>query len=524
MNGELHIEIAVDMMSARACIFPGDNEITEDYVRRTIYEAGVTMGVNEDSILALINATEYEKWVDIAVGREAGETTPGYFEYFFEQVDNTARTIIDEKGNVNYGKKRVMVYKGDKLATYHRSVAGTFGYTVLSTVIASKPVKNYTLKCREGVEQIENDFYATQDGEVILKRDSISVSNLLVIEGNAKFGYDSNTNFVGNVLIKGDVLKGVTIEAAGNVEILGTLEANNIFAGKDIIVHGGIKGDSNDQIKAGGSIICPYVENATLIADGNIEVDTVMHSHLKAGDSIRVHGRRGVIIGGDATAKNTIEIDHAGNNKDVGTKLYIANDDHQSLQFSKIIVHDVCNEYVNLAINDRKYCAEILENMEYHYVNSRFVVCKIGQYVPEKEIDSPEEKPVKKTVLLVDDEPMILKTYYGFLKDKYDVLLASSAKDALAILEKGAKKPDLILLDYVMPEINGAQFLSAIRKTTWKDYSSLPVIFVTAMSDKSIIVKCLSLYPQGYLIKPIGQEDLIRAVDNYFASEKETDL
>ena len=113
----------------------------------------------------------------------------------------------------------------------------------------------------------------------------------------------------------------------------------------------------------------------------------------------------------------------------------------------------------------------------------------------------PEEK---KNILVVDDDPMMLKLIKEQLKDTYSVATAINSNIAFKFLEK--KKTDLILLDYEMPGENGAQVLEKVRNN--EVTAQLPVIFLTGINDKEKIRKVLELKPQGYLLKPIDRDKL----------------
>lgn len=126
----------------------------------------------------------------------------------------------------------------------------------------------------------------------------------------------------------------------------------------------------------------------------------------------------------------------------------------------------------------------------------------------EGTVPPEENKPAeKKNILVVDDDPMMLKLIKEQLKDVYSVATAINSKIAFKFLEN--KRTDLILLDYEMPGENGAQVLEKVRNNV--NTASLPVIFLTGMNDKEKIRKVLELKPQGYLLKPIDR-DKLRAI------------
>ena len=115
----------------------------------------------------------------------------------------------------------------------------------------------------------------------------------------------------------------------------------------------------------------------------------------------------------------------------------------------------------------------------------------------------------KVKLLIIDDDPVMLRTTKAMLDDMYEVYVAPSGEKGLKMLEK--KSPDVILLDYEMPEIDGKDTLWAIRDD--ERYASLPVIFLTGISDKKHIQDILFLKPSAYLLKPPVKEVIVAEVE-----------
>lgn len=122
-----------------------------------------------------------------------------------------------------------------------------------------------------------------------------------------------------------------------------------------------------------------------------------------------------------------------------------------------------------------------------------------------------KETQEKKHVLVIDDNPMILKLIKEYLGDKYCVATAISGKIARKFLE--SKGTNLILLDYEMPEENGVEVLQKIRQD--KKLSNIPVIFLTGITDRERLMRVLLLKPQGYLIKPVDREKLLGTIERF---------
>lgn len=113
-----------------------------------------------------------------------------------------------------------------------------------------------------------------------------------------------------------------------------------------------------------------------------------------------------------------------------------------------------------------------------------------------------------KHILIVDDDISMLKMLRMFLQDEFKVSVVDSGKLALEFVSKHI--PDLILLDYLMPVLSGPEVLENLREK--EEYKDIPVLFLTSVTDREKIVKCLSMNPKGYLVKPISREELLDKV------------
>ena len=127
-----------------------------------------------------------------------------------------------------------------------------------------------------------------------------------------------------------------------------------------------------------------------------------------------------------------------------------------------------------------------------------------------------DENARKKTILLVDDDDMFLKTVKGWLSASYRVSIVTSGAQAMMYIADN--RPDLILLDYNMPVTSGPQVLEMIRSET--KVGSIPVIFLTGKGDKESVMKVLALKPDGYLLKSTDKASLLKAVGDFFEKKK----
>ena len=105
----------------------------------------------------------------------------------------------------------------------------------------------------------------------------------------------------------------------------------------------------------------------------------------------------------------------------------------------------------------------------------------------------------KQKILIVDDEPINLKVLNNILKDIYKLIFAKSGTEALRLIEK--EKPDLILLDVMMPEMTGYEVCEHLKQNPL--YKTIPIIFVTALNDAVDEAKGLNVGAVDYISKPV---------------------
>jgi two-component system alkaline phosphatase synthesis response regulator PhoP len=116
----------------------------------------------------------------------------------------------------------------------------------------------------------------------------------------------------------------------------------------------------------------------------------------------------------------------------------------------------------------------------------------------------------KKTVTVVDDNPDIITIVKTILEGKgYHVLSASSGQELLNLLE--SQKPDLIILDIMMPEMDGLQVLTHLKGSA--DTASIPVILLTAKVQYEDVLGGYKLGADYYITKPFTSTQLVNGIN-----------
>ena len=115
-----------------------------------------------------------------------------------------------------------------------------------------------------------------------------------------------------------------------------------------------------------------------------------------------------------------------------------------------------------------------------------------------------------KTILLIEDNTDVLETTKEILElADYTVLTALEGKTGVELAKN--EKPDLIICDIMMPELDGYGVLNILGKNP--NTSSIPFIFLTAKTDKNDIRKGMNLGADDYITKPFEETELLDAVE-----------
>ncbi|MFV2042995.1 MAG: response regulator [Anaerolineales bacterium] len=119
----------------------------------------------------------------------------------------------------------------------------------------------------------------------------------------------------------------------------------------------------------------------------------------------------------------------------------------------------------------------------------------------------PEEQIIR--VMIVDEHPMVRRGLASFLSTTPDLELVAEARDGEeAVLQCDREHPDVVLMDLMMPRMNGIEATQAIKDRS----PEVQVIALTSFAEKELIQDALQAGAVSYLLKDVGAEDLARAI------------
>lgn len=117
-------------------------------------------------------------------------------------------------------------------------------------------------------------------------------------------------------------------------------------------------------------------------------------------------------------------------------------------------------------------------------------------------------------VLVVDDDEHILRSLAQYLElEEFSVRTASGGAEALALVEE--EKPDLMVLDVMMPEMDGFEVLENLRRNP--ETEKLPVIMLTARDQHGDVLKGYQMGVSSYMVKPFNLDELVEVINQVFA-------
>lgn len=213
--------------------------------------------------------------------------------------------VIDEKtGAVDYRKHaaRTTVRPGQLLATIIPPEPGKDGCNVFGVRIHAVVGKKARIRAGANVRADETGtrFYATVDGRIRWIGGTLSVDEVLTIEGNVGLA-TGDIEHPGAVVVMGDIEPGALVAAAGDIEVCGLVEQAGIEAGGNLLVHGGISGRGKRPVRAAGRVHARFVIDAEIEAGKDVVIEReILQSHVRTCGGVAVpYGR---LVGGETVA------------------------------------------------------------------------------------------------------------------------------------------------------------------------------------------------------------------------------
>lgn len=340
---QVFVEISDDEMLAKVTVVPPQSEndhfATIDDVRNALKRRNVVYGIDETRLAELsgkLSQLESTKNINEPIEIEVAFGTPvtngedARIEYLYKKAEEEAPAPVaeDEEGRVDYraAHKIDNVTKGSLLARKIPPTKGMSGMTVTGKALAAVDGKDIDVSMGKGVvvsPDNKDEWIADADGQVITKENKISVLALYEIPGDVNLS-TGNIDFIGTVIVRGDVKDGFKVYAGEDLIVNGVVEGAELKCGGKLSVAGGVSGNDKAKIVCAGDANIKYIRNAIVEVGGSLTSgQAIMHCKVTVGKKVSVAGQKGVIVGGQVIAGEQVHAASMGSNFATPTEIIV---------------------------------------------------------------------------------------------------------------------------------------------------------------------------------------------------------
>lgn len=328
----LEVVLSEDKMQAwlRWVQVPEQPAFTETQLQAWLSSHGVEYGIHQAVLadFAINPASYYDKETVIASGKDPVQGQHGAIHHLFELDTEHKKPLELKDGKVDY--KEIIslnnVRQGQLIATRDPAKPGMPGMTVSGEPVNPEPVAEARLKPGKNVvlDGKKVALYATIDGMVTRTGDDkLNVFPIFEVNGDVDYSI-GNIDFVGSVVIRGNVLNGFKIRASGDIRITGGIEAAELEAGGSVVIGAGIVGQNKGAIRAAKSVKCSFVQEGVIHAGEDVIVmQSIMHSTVRAGRNVICRHMKGLIVGGNVQAGERVIARVIGNTVSTATLIEV---------------------------------------------------------------------------------------------------------------------------------------------------------------------------------------------------------
>lgn len=263
----------------------------------------------------------------VATGDAPQQGTNGKIIQLF-QLEQDRKPAVKDNGTVDFKEVSSIanVKKGERLAQRIPPTEGIPGKAVTGEIIRAKNGKEVRFKVGKNVvaDEDNRNLYSLIDGVIsFTDNGKINVFPIYEVNGDIDFSI-GNIDFIGTIVIRGNVLNGFKVKAAGDIRITGGVEGAEVEAGGSVVIQGGVLGHNKGQIKAGGSVQCAFVQEGNIDAGEDVIVSqSIMHSLVRSGRNVVCIHSKGLIVGGKIQARERVSARNIGNTMSTGTLIEV---------------------------------------------------------------------------------------------------------------------------------------------------------------------------------------------------------
>lgn len=320
----MKVKITPDKLRAYLIVESTDelkNMQVDDLVR-FVNSKGVIYGIKINGIQNLVENPQEGEFL-IAEGNPPVDGKDGYISFEFD---------------VN---KRILVRNvkaGERIATVYPPTSGVDGIGVNGEVLKAKSGKLADVFLGQNVAFSDLDksaIIATSDGNLVVNEDgTIEVTPVIKINGNIDVSL-GEVNFVGTIIVSGDIKSGSKVKVGKNLEVYGNIEDAEVEVKGNLLIGGGFIGYGKGRLYVHGDASLRYITNQNLVVDGNLTIKReAVNANIVCGG--KIIAKDAVIIGGTIMCKGEVEAKSIGGAEYSRTVIIIGRRDKQIEKLKKV--------------------------------------------------------------------------------------------------------------------------------------------------------------------------------------------
>jgi uncharacterized protein len=325
VDKSLYITVSRDRLKAVININPNIVEKSNyqvDDILNLLKEKKICFGIKNEVIESLSAQPLTSNFPQIVA--EGIPSQNGQDAYLVCELTNSKSTLKSDEFNFRDVIKIPSVKSGQLLASTIPAVIGTPGKDVFGNTIHARDGKPLNMKVGNNVVMKDGCFYSVIDGQQSQTNTRISVNPVFELNGDIDLRI-GNIDFIGNVVINGNVPSGYKVKAGGDMRITGLVEGAVLEAAGNIVINGGVAGANRGKVVAGGNVFAAYFNQADITAEKSVWAEkSILNSCITAGESIIC--KKGAVIGGSLTAGRDIHIKDLGNHSYTKTSVNVGHD------------------------------------------------------------------------------------------------------------------------------------------------------------------------------------------------------
>lgn len=325
---KIEVTISNDCFYAKAKIYPPLNKgklLEKEDIISALIKENVKYGIDFNEITEFLKTRNYKKEYIFAKGTLPEKSKDGYIDFFVDINQKINIPKILEDGSLDYKNLNLFesVKQNQPIAQKKEGTIGKYGIDIFGKEVLGElplPPPELPLGKNTFISDDGNTLLAKLNGRVLYIDNKLNILPILDLP-NGVNSTTGNINFPGHIIIKGVVLAGFTVEAEGNIEIRGSVEAANIISKGSISVTRGIHSKAN--IFAYKDVNAQFIEDADVFAKQNIISNYILQGNIKCCGNLILFGNKSKLIGSKVIVGKDAFIKCIGSNMSNNTEISI---------------------------------------------------------------------------------------------------------------------------------------------------------------------------------------------------------